>query len=152
MPRKVFKEIVIESASTRVFEALIKPNAICTWWSARSAIIIASIGGLYAVAWGEDMDDPDYINHSTISGLEENKKLTLQHCDYLAKAERLPFEATFEVDFALESIEKGTHLTVVQTGFPDDAIADHYFKGCQQGWEDVLKSIKSYCEKSLHSK
>ena len=144
--RSVIRSIQLNSPVSEVWNCLLHPSAVKSWWSANQAIIHPEKGGIYAVSWGENIDDPDYVTYANIVEFERFKKLSLANYSYFAKTGNLPFEAEFTNDFILEESPAGTILKVVQDGFPDDAIADDYLKGCEKGWEDVLSAIKNFLE------
>lgn len=62
MTREITQEYLIESNPDAVFDAPISPGMIQKWWFAKSAIVLPEEGGFYAVIWGEDPDNPDYIS------------------------------------------------------------------------------------------
>jgi uncharacterized protein YndB with AHSA1/START domain len=140
--RQIEDEILIQTNAASAFEALIKPSMIKKWWLASSAIVIPEKDGLYALSWGDDPDEPDYVTYATIKEYIPPKKLTLLYQSYRSSNKRLPFEADFEVQFNIAATESHCTLTVKQTGFPIDKLADDYYNGCIQGWNDTLKWIK----------
>ncbi len=147
MPREIIQEIEINQVPQYIFDALLNPSAITTWWQAKTAIVIKKNDGIYAVSWGTDIDDPDYVTVSIIRNLVSQKGFSLEYSSYEAKTGKLPFEAKMYVHFTIIPTSKTTSkLEVKQTGFPDDPIADDYFKGCNTGWNLVLGTIKKYCE------
>lgn len=146
MTREIDQEVVIDSSPEQVFEALITPSIIKKWWFAASAIVIPEEEGVYAVTWGTDEDDPDYITVSTIKEINKPHRLVLRYDNYLSKQGKLPFEADMMVAFGIETVAAGVRLTAKQTGFPLDAIANDYYQGCIQGWIDTLSSIKRIVE------
>lgn len=146
MSRQVLKSIEIKSDVRSVFNALIKPKAIKQWWSASQVILIPQANGIFAATWGDNLDNPDYTSVSRISKIEVPRLLSMVYEDYKSEHGGLPFEAEMQVSFELTKIEKSTKLQVTQLGFPDDPIADEYYEGCTQGWENTLSAIKTYVE------
>lgn len=104
-------------------------------------------GGIYAVTWGDDIDQPDYISVAAISELIRPKRLALSDFRYHSKEGNLPFEADFGNEFILEEEGNGTSITVIQTGFPDDSVADKFYEACVKGWKDTMISFKGIAEK-----
>jgi len=146
MPRSIEQSILLNQEQDKVFDALITPSSIKKWWFAASAIITAEEGGTYALAWGEDEDQPDYTSIARISRIEKPTVLVLEDYQYTSKEGKLPFDGDFAVGFRLEPQGGQTKLTVVQSGFPDDAVADGFYQGCVKGWEDTLASFKNVLE------
>lgn len=128
----------------RAFSILHTPSAIRGWWGAQRALVVAEPGGVWAAAWGDDEDDPDYLTSAILEVFDPPRRLRLSNYRYVAKSGRLPFEADFTVDFTVEPREHGSLLRVVQDGFPTDPIADEYYAGCEQGWHDTLRSIARF--------
>lgn len=136
-------EIEIEAAAADVFRLLHAPSAIRRWWGTSRAIVTAQKGGLWVAAWGENEDDPDFVTLATITEFEAPRRLTLRYDRYFAKSGPLPFEADFEVEFALlaQSANRVT-VQVTQSGFPLGPEADPYYAGCEQGWIRTLQSLR----------
>lgn len=149
MPRQIKQTYRIQRSTEDVFDALLTPSQICTWWFAQSAIIIPEKNGLYAISWGEDIDNPDYISIATISELIRPEKLVLSDFRYHSKEGDLPFDADFGNTFILEKEPNGTTITVIQTGFPDENLADEFYQACNQGWQDTMQSLKRTLEDNL---
>jgi len=147
MSREISQSIEINQTPENIFIALLNPSAIAAWWGAKTAIVVKENNGIYAVSWGNNIDDPDYITISTIRNFEPLKGFSLEYLTYVAKTGRLPFEAKMIVHFSIVPInESNATFKIKQTGFPDDQIADNYFEGCNIGWKQVLNNIKEYCE------
>jgi uncharacterized protein YndB with AHSA1/START domain len=146
MARQVKRTITIDSTPEQVFDALIKPSSIKAWWLAHSAIIYPKTGGHYALTWGIDENNPDFITMARISVFERPNKLTLSDFDYYSKAGALPFKANLQTEFIIENKGEHTDLTVIQSGFPDDLLANQFYFACLMGWETTLASLKRFLE------
>ena len=147
MPREITQTIEIDQVPDIIFAALLNPSAIIEWWQANTAIVVKENNGIYAVSWGENIDDPDFVTTSMIRDLVPQKSFSLEYLSYVAKTGGLPFEAKMNVHFIITPENKSSSiLEISQTGFPDDPIADEYIKGCKAGWNQVLGNIKEYCE------
>ncbi|MDH3649532.1 MAG: hypothetical protein OEQ53_07605 [Saprospiraceae bacterium] len=83
--RSIVETIVIQADPGTVFLAVLKPSAIMAWWSANAAIVLAQEGGTYAVQWGNDLDDPDYITAASIINFDPPKGFSLTNYVYLVK-------------------------------------------------------------------
>lgn len=147
MSRKIEQGIEIRDTREHIFESLLNPSSIMKWWQAKTAIIIKENNGIYAVSWGNDLDDPDFITVSHFKNFDPPKEFSLEYSSYYAKSGNLPFEAPMITNFKINQLSDTVcDLQVVQSGIPDDAMADEYYDGCKKGWKQVLANIKDYCE------
>lgn len=64
----------------------------------------------------------------------------------------LPFQTEMDTEFLLEPQGEQVKLTVRQSGFPDEAVADEFYTACVQGWKDTLASFKKVVEGSEFEK
>lgn len=146
MPREITQNYVINSDPDTVFDALILPGMIQKWWFASSAIVLPEEGGIYAVTWGDDIDNPDYLSAAKIAKIVKPELLLLTDFQYRSKDGPLPFQADLHVKFTLKPDDAGTRLSVNQRGFPEDEIADEFYNGCVKGWIDTMTSFKKVVE------
>ena len=144
--RVIQDSIDIDADAIEVFNALITPSAICAWWQANSAIVLAEPNGTYAVSWGEDEDNPDYLTIARIVRYEPPEILELAEYQYRSSEGGLPFDNDLPVTLTVEQRQGPTRLHVRQTGFPAEESADMYYEGCVKGWEDTLRNIKEFLE------
>lgn len=144
--RKHVHQMDLDHPPERVFALLITPSAIRGWWSAARAIVIPRVGGLWVATWGPDEDDPDYVVAYTITALEPPRRLALAHTAYHAKSGRLPFEAEFTTEFAVEPRPGGCTLRVTQDGFPTDPVADAFYAACETGWHNTFDGIRRHLD------
>jgi uncharacterized protein YndB with AHSA1/START domain len=100
------------------------PSAIRRWWGVARAIVLPQPGGVWAAAWGEVEDDPDYITAATIQEFEPPHRMILRDYRYRAKGGPLPFVAEFVTQFIVLPHPKGAVLQVTQDGFPVGPEAD----------------------------
>jgi uncharacterized protein YndB with AHSA1/START domain len=126
-----------------VFQALITPSQIRKWWSASHAIVIPRVGGIWCASWGDE-DQPDFISFAIIKKFDVDERLVLHQYKYVSSDGGLPFDADFETRFELHPAGDGVDMTVDQTGFPADSIADEYYQSCEQGWKDTLESLSKF--------
>lgn len=146
MAREIIQEYIIGKSRDAVFEAIITPKMIKKWWFANNAIVLPEEDGIYAVTWGDNIDNPDYISVAKIASFERPIRLLLTDFRYKSKEGDLPFEADMPTEFSLEELGDQTKLTVHQTGFPDEKFADKFYNLCVQGWIDTLTSLKKIVE------
>ena len=131
---------------------MLSPLAIEKWWQAKTAIVVKKNNGFYAVCWGENTDDPDYVTHCFIRNYDPKRGFALEYMSYYSKFGKLPFDAKFMVYFEVKIISEDLSLLKAkQTGLPNNPAADQYYNGCQKGCEQVLGNIKSYCENPPNS-
>src|SRR5262245_23730228 len=109
-------EIELPAPPEVVFRLLHTPSAIRQWWQAARATVIAQPGGVWAAAWGGDEDEPDYTTAATIRVFDPPRRMVLADYRYHAKTGRLPFEADFVVEFAIEPCPEGSRHRVRQDG------------------------------------
>lgn len=142
--RKHIYQIELPASPERTFAILHTPSAICVWWEANRAIVIARAGGVWVAAWGGE-DDPDYVSAATIDCFDPSRKLSLVDFKYRARSGELPFPTgDLTTEFTVEPSTGGSLLRVVQDGFPTDPIADEFYKGCEKGWRATFENIRQY--------
>ena len=144
--RKHIHEEVFSAAPDRVFALLHTPSAIRGWWSAARAVVLAQRGGVWAAAWGESEDDPDFISIATMREFEPPRRMVLAEFRYHARSGPLPFTADFVTEFAVEPHDKGTLLRVIQDGFPVGPEADAFYAACGEGWRNTFAGIRRFLE------
>ena len=138
-------EEAFHATPERLFALLVTPSAICSWWSAASAIVMPCAGGLWAARWGAE-DDPDYVTSATLEVFEPPRRLVMADYAYWAKSGPLPFEAEFRTEFLVTARDGGASLRVTQAGFPAGPEGDEFYAGCQQGWRDTFAGIRRFLE------
>ena len=146
--RKHEYHIELPREPEEVFAILHTPSAIRQWWSADRAIVIARQGGIWAAAWGESEDDPDYVSSARIASFEPPTRLALSDFIYYSKYGPLPFNADLTTEFIVKPAGTGSILKVIQDGFPVDKVADDFYAGCEKGWRDTFEGIRRYLTES----
>lgn len=147
MAREIEQSIKIDSEIDEVFRSLTTPTDIKAWWGAVQVIIAPEVGGILAISWGDNLDQPDYISIAEIEAFDPPNYLRLVHRSYKAQNQSLPFDANFVVEYWISEQGNMTELKVKQSGFADAAIADDYYHGCVQGWQTTLVNLKEFLEK-----
>jgi uncharacterized protein YndB with AHSA1/START domain len=137
-------EEVFPAPPERVFALLHTPSAIRCWWGVARAIVSPQPAGVWAAAWGDEEDDPDYITVATIREFEPPHRLVLTDYRYRAKSGPLPFRAEFVTEFIVLPHPEGAVLRVTQDGFPAGREADDFYAGCQKGWRVTFAGIRRY--------
>ena len=131
------------------FKLLITPSAICSWWSAASAIVQPQLNGIWAATWGEDTDAPHYVSSAVMTVFEPDQRIVLTDYSYWAKEGDLPFDADFTTEFLINPLDnESSRLTVSQDGFPDTPEAQAFYDSCVQGWQDTFLGILRYLDQS----
>jgi uncharacterized protein YndB with AHSA1/START domain len=144
--KKHVHEEFMPASPEDVFALLHTPSAIRSWWSAARAIVLPEVGGLWAAAWGEQEDSPEYVTVATIRVFDPPRHLVLSDYRYRAKEGPLPFEADFVTEFVVSPHEQGAFLSVIQHGFPPGSEADEFISACEKGWSDTFAGIRKYLE------
>jgi uncharacterized protein YndB with AHSA1/START domain len=143
--RHVHEEPFAVSAE-RMFEALITPSAIRSWWGATKAIVLAEVGGTWVASWGDIENEPDYISSFRIIEYEPPSRLMLGEGKYFARHGHPPFEMDkMTTEFVVESRGDGMcALRMTQDGFPSEKVADEFYDACVIGWENTFEGIRKY--------
>jgi uncharacterized protein YndB with AHSA1/START domain len=142
--RKHIHEGTFPVSPARLFALLHTPSAIRGWWGAARAIVLPQRGGIWAAAWGDSEDDPDYITAATIREFDPPRRLVLADFRYHARSGPLPFVADFVTEFAVEPHPEGALLRVEQDGFPPGPEADAFYAACGEGWTNTFAGIRRY--------
>jgi uncharacterized protein YndB with AHSA1/START domain len=142
--RKHVHEETFPVAPEQLFALLHTPSAIRRWWGAERAVVIPESGGVWAAAWGESEDDPEYITAATIRAFDPPRRMVLSDYRYRAKTGPLPFDADFVTEFEVVRLPQGSLLRVTQDGFPAGADADAFYAACQRGWQDTFAGIRGF--------
>jgi uncharacterized protein YndB with AHSA1/START domain len=135
---------VFEATPEEIFKLLYTPSAIRQWWSASRVIVLPEPNGVWAAAWGENEDEPDYITTAIIREFEPPVRMVLTNYRYFARGRRLPFEVHFITEFLVTAHENGTVLRVTQDGFPAGPEGDGFYAECQSGWKNTFAGIRKY--------
>jgi uncharacterized protein YndB with AHSA1/START domain len=146
--RKHVREIELPAPPEEVFALLHTPSAIRGWWAASRVIVVPSEGGVWAAAWGEDEDAPEYVTIATLAAFEPPRRLLFTDYRYWAHTGPLPFDAELTTEFTVRPAATGSVLRVVQDGFPEDASADEFYAACDAGWQNTLGAIRGFVERS----
>jgi len=144
--RKHVHEELMSASPEAVFSLLHTPSAIRSWWSAARVIVVPEVGGLWAGAWGQSEDCPDYVTVATMSVFDPPRRLVLSDYRYWAKEGPLPFEADFVTEFLVSPHAQGAVLRVSQDGFPAGSEADEFISACETGWRDTFAGIRKFIE------
>lgn len=128
----------------RMFNILITPSAIRSWWGASKVIVTPQKDGVWIASWGEDENDADYISSYKILEFEPPKRMLLGDGKYFAKDGGPPFDMELTTEFAVENWGEGCTLRITQDGFPTDEKANEFFDACIIGWNNTFEGIRKY--------
>lgn len=142
--RQHIHEEAFDLAPERVFQALHTPADIRGWWGAARAIVVARRGGVWAAAWGDSENDPDYVTVARITAFEPPHRLRLEDYRYWAKAGSASPEAVFVTEFVVTATPGGATLRVSQDGFPAGPEGDDFLAGCEVGWRETFAGLRRY--------
>jgi uncharacterized protein YndB with AHSA1/START domain len=142
--RKHLHEEVFPVSPDRLFALLHTPSAIRCWWAAARAIVLPQAGGVWAAAWGEAEDDPDYVTVATICEFAPPHRMVLCDYRYRARTGPLPFNAEFITEFVVLPHPEGAVLRVTQDCFPTSPEADEYYASCEKGWRLTFAGVRRY--------
>lgn len=137
-------EELFDASPADLFALLHTPSAIREWWGASRAIVIPSAGGLWAAAWGDDEDNPDYITAATMTVFDPPARIVFADYRYESREDALPFDADFITEFVVEPAADGTILRVTQDGFPDSPAGREFLQACEKGWRDTFAGVRRY--------
>jgi uncharacterized protein YndB with AHSA1/START domain len=146
MTRKHVHEEIFRASPEQLFAILHTPSAIREWWGAARAIVVPEPGGIWIAAWGTDENRPDYVTAATMHVFAPPNRIVFDNYQYHARNGALPFDADFVTEFLVEPRGDQTMLRVTQDGFPDEAIADDFYAGCEIGWRETFKGIRRFLE------
>jgi uncharacterized protein YndB with AHSA1/START domain len=139
-------QIELPAPPESVFDALVRPSAIRSWWGASRVMVVPEAGGVWAAAWGDDEDDPQYVTTARMQVFEPPTRIRFADYSYYARTGKLPFDAVMQTEFTVRPAPGGSILRVVQSGFPTDSIADDFYAACGRGWRETLESLRTFLE------
>ena len=73
--RAMTEIVAISATCQQVFDALITPSAISTWWQANRAIVFPEQNGIWVASWGDDIDDPDYLTAARMTQFDPPNRI-----------------------------------------------------------------------------
>ena len=130
----IIKELTIEAAPERVWDALTQPDEIGHWWT-NDLNATAEVGSLAEFRFGEW---GDFVIRFEVADLERDKKVHWIH-RFGAVAQWAGTSVTWQ----LEPVHNGTRLVFTHDGF---VRKDEVFEQTRGNWNYFLASLKSYLE------
>lgn len=130
--------IVIDAPRSRVFRALVDPQAL-NRWIASAAEVEPRIGGRYTYAWKYQHGGREVESGPTkILDFVPNERLVTDWTDWRGDTTRPPTR----IAWLLEDVGTGTKVTLIHSGFSRTAdVSDYPF-----GWRSFLDSLKGVVE------
>lgn len=130
----IVKEMIIEAAPERVWEALTQPDEIGYWWT-NDLNATAEVGTMAEFRFGEW---GDFVLRFEVAELERNKKVR-----WVYRFGSVAQWAGTSVTWQLEPVSNGTMLVFRHEEF---AKKDEVFEQTRGNWNYFLASLKSYLE------
>jgi uncharacterized protein YndB with AHSA1/START domain len=127
----------------RMFEILITPSAIRSWYGAAKVVVDPKKGGSWIAAWGDDEDDSEYINALKILEFDPPNRIVLGEGKYIAGT-AWPIMTDIRTELILEPQPSGCFLRIVQDLTPHEPLLDDYFDACIAGWQNSYEGIRNY--------
>jgi len=127
----------------RMFEVLITPRAIRSWWGASSVILDPRKGGSFIAATGDGDSKSEYMNAFEILEFEPPSRMILGGGKYYAGA-NWPIRTNMTTEFLIEPHPAGCSLQIVVELDPADPLLDDFFDACVAGWQNSFEGIRNY--------
>ena len=127
----------------RMFEVLITPSAIRSWWGATSVVIDPRKGGSWVTSSGEGEPGSAFINSFEIFEYEPPSRILLGSGKYYA-GNNWPIRTNMTTELLIEPQPAGCILRIVQELAPADPLLDDYFDACVVGWQNSFEGIRNY--------
>jgi len=136
VPDEVRRVVEIRAPRERVWSALTEPSELLRWFPTEAAAIDLRPGGAASFVWDESEDE------AIVDVVEPPHRLVFR---WRPSGLDRPYTS---VSFALEEIEDGTRLTLVESGFASlpGQIREQSQRGNDAGWRDELDELKTYLE------
>jgi uncharacterized protein YndB with AHSA1/START domain len=127
----------------RMFEILITPSAIRSWWGAATAVVDARKGGSWITAWGEGERPSHFVSSFEILEFDPPSRLVLGAGKLMSES-MWPIQTDMTTEFVVTPQPVGCTLRIVQQLAPHEPLLDDYFDACVAGWQNSYQGIRSY--------
>ena len=131
------------ASAERMFDLLITPRAIRSWFGASTAIVDAREGGSWVTAWGEGDNDSEFVTSFTILQFERPRRILLGH-GKLRTEDKWPISTNMTTELIIEPNGSACTLRIIQELSPHDELLDDYFDACVTGWQNSFEGIRNY--------
>jgi uncharacterized protein YndB with AHSA1/START domain len=127
----------------RMFDVLVTPSAVRSWFGASTAIIDAHEGGSWVTAWGDGENNSEFVTSFKILKFDSPKRILLGH-GKLRTEDKWPIATNITTDLIIEPNATGCILRIIQELAPPDPLLDDYFDACVAGWQNSFEGIRNY--------
>ena len=127
----------------QMFDTLITPTAIRSWWGASTVVIDPRKGGSWVAAAGEEGIESEYVNSFEILEFERPRLILLVAGKYFA-GNNWPIRTNMTTELTVERHPAGCVLRIVQELTPADPLLDDFFDACIAGWQNSFEGIRNY--------
>ena len=135
---EIRREMVLDAPIEKVWAAITEPEQLAQWFG-DSASIDLRPGGRAEFGWTE-------FNDSVSAIVEVVERPTRFSFRWESLRNTPVEEASTLVEFSLHTVEGGTRLTLVESGFaslPEDAYEERYAEN-NSGWDSELADLTAY--------
>lgn len=128
-----------------MFDILLKPSAIKTWWGPTSVTMVPEVDGILTAVWGNE-DEPERHIQANILELKKPERLVLKFVKNSSYGKNIPFDFADDAVIIFQVKQNGNECTlrVEQTGFPCVTKADQLFLECGDEWRATFDSIRKF--------
>lgn len=139
----VSRTISIQAPVEKVWAAITEAKHLANWFPQRVDLPVAKVGARGTFSWEDHGDFP-----VEIEAIEPMRMIAYRWANEGGLPVDLDSRATTVFRFTIESIEGGTQLTVVESGF--DALGDPAarMEDNRGGWTSELDELVAYLEGS----
>ena len=127
----------------RMFDVLITPSAIRSWWGATSVVMDPRVGGTWVTAAGERGQVAEWVTSFQILEFDPPKRMLLGKGKYIT-GNNWPIETNMTTEMIVEGQPEGCVLRIVQELSPADPLLDDFFDACVAGWQNSFEGIRNY--------
>ncbi len=127
----------------RMFDILISPSAIRSWWGASMVVIDPRKGGSWVTSSGDGDKDAEFVNSLEILEFDPPHRMLLGGGKYFA-GNNWPIQTNMTTELIIEPQPAGCILTIVQELSPADPLLEDYFDACVMGWQNSFEGIRNY--------
>ncbi|MBL7828989.1 MAG: SRPBCC domain-containing protein [Saprospiraceae bacterium] len=146
MSRFVETTIQIAVPPAKVMEAFTHPEMLRDWWGVERCLIEPKKGGSYTLGWHISEHGIKYVSSGVFKTFDPERGFVVGSYIYL-NPDR-PFLGGQVLKVSIEKTEKGSHVTVRQGPYPENAGADWewYYQAVKSAWPLVVDTLAAYLE------
>jgi len=140
-PKVFHKEILIESAPSKVWDALTRPERMKEWMSETELNVITDWKVGNSILISGNLHGTSFENTGAVLQFTPEKMLQYSHLSSLSRLSDQPSNYSV-LEFKLTSVEDRTILAFTLSNFPTEAI----YKHSVFYWNGTLEILKSFIE------